>query len=62
MLVDGVEVEYRRLDGTIAGDRVRLIDFENAAANNWAAVNQFTTDNVRRISFVLPEELRQRAS
>ena|SRR5438067_1465629 len=27
-----------------------------------AAVNQFTTDNVRRISFVLPEELRQRAS
>ena len=26
MLVDGVEVEYKRPDGTIAGDRVRLID------------------------------------
>lgn len=42
MLVDGVEVEYRRPDGSIAGDRVRLIDFENAEANDWLAVNQFT--------------------
>jgi type I restriction enzyme R subunit len=42
MIVDGKEVEYRRQDGTIAGDRVRLIDFENPEANDWAAVNQFT--------------------
>jgi type I restriction enzyme, R subunit len=42
MLVDGVDVEYQRADGTIAGDKVRLIDFDNPAANDWLAVNQFT--------------------
>jgi type I restriction enzyme R subunit len=42
MLVDGSEVEYRRQDGSIAGDRVRLIDFDNADANDWLVVNQFT--------------------
>lgn len=42
MLVDGVEVEYRKPDGAIAGDRVRLIDFDNPEANDWLAVNQFT--------------------
>lgn len=42
MLVDGVEVEYRRADGSIAGDHVKLIDFANADENDWLAVNQFT--------------------
>src|SRR5207245_1506294 len=42
MLRDGVPVEYRRDDGSIAGDHVRLIDFENLDANDWLAVNQFT--------------------
>ena len=42
MLVDGVEIEYRRPDGSIAGDRVRLIDFEHPKQNNFVAVNQFT--------------------
>ncbi len=42
MLRDGVEVEYRRPDGSIAGDRVRLVDFARPAANDWFAVNQFT--------------------
>lgn len=42
MLVDGVNVEYRREDGSIAGDQVRLIDFENPDENDWLAVNQFT--------------------
>jgi len=42
MLRDGVEVEYRRPDGSIAGDRVQLVDFANPAANDWFAVNQFT--------------------
>jgi len=42
MLVDGVEVEYRRSDGSIAGDGVRLVDFDNPEANDWLAVNQFT--------------------
>ena len=42
MLVDGIEVEYRQLDGTIRGDRVRLIDFDTPENNDWLAVNQFT--------------------
>jgi len=42
MLVDGVPVEYRRSDGSTAGDLVRLIDFENPENNDWLAVNQFT--------------------
>ena len=42
MLTDGVPVEYRRKDGSIAGDRVRLIDFENPENNDFLAVNQFT--------------------
>jgi type I restriction enzyme, R subunit len=42
MLRDGVPVEYPRADGSIAGDHVRLVDFQNPAANDWLAVNQFT--------------------
>jgi type I restriction enzyme R subunit len=42
MLRDGVEVEYSRADGSIAGDRVRLVDFARPPANDWFAVNQYT--------------------
>ncbi|MCO6438136.1 MAG: type I restriction endonuclease subunit R [Phycisphaerae bacterium] len=42
MLVDGVEVEYAREDGSIAGDRVRLIDFDEPDNNDFLVVNQFT--------------------
>ena len=42
MLVDGVTVEYRRNDGTIAGAQARIIDFDTPANNDWLAVNQFT--------------------
>jgi type I restriction enzyme R subunit len=42
MLRDGVEVEYPRGDGSIAGDWVRLVDFGDVAANDWLVVNQFT--------------------
>ncbi len=42
MLRDGVEVEYRRDDGTIAGDRVHLIDYDEPDNNDWLVVNQFT--------------------
>ena len=42
MLVDGIEVEYRQPDGTIRGERVRLIDFDTPENNDWLAVNQFT--------------------
>jgi len=42
LLRNGVEVEYKRADGSIAGDRVRLVDFTDPAVNDWLAVNQFT--------------------
>ena len=41
MLRDGVEVEYQRPDGSLAGDRVRLVDFSDAGENDWLVVNQF---------------------
>lgn len=41
-LRDGVPVEYKRKDGSIAGDPARLIDFNDPAANDWLVVNQFT--------------------
>ena len=42
MLVDGVTVEYRRVDGSIWGAQVKVIDFETPDNNDWLAVNQFT--------------------
>jgi type I restriction enzyme R subunit len=56
MLRDGVPVEYRREDGSIAGDHVRLIDFDNSGANDWLVVNQFTViegQNNRRPDIVI---------
>lgn len=42
MLTEAVDVEYRRTDGSIAGDKVWLIDFANPDNNDFLAVNQFT--------------------
>ena len=42
MFVDGVTVEYRRPDGSIAGAQAQVVDFERPEANDWLAVNQFT--------------------
>ena len=42
VLRDGVDVEYARPDGSIKGDKVRLVDFDDLLANDWFAVNQFT--------------------
>ena len=42
MLRDGVPVEYPRADGSIAGDHVRLVEFNSVKANDWFAVSQFT--------------------
>lgn len=42
MLVDGIAVECRRKDDSIGGEIVRMIDFDDPAANDWLAVNQFT--------------------
>ncbi len=48
MLVDGVPVEYRRRDGSIAGAQAAVIDWERAEANDWLAVNQLTVIEQRR--------------
>ena len=42
MLRNGVPVEYPRSDGSIAGDDVRLVDFDAAKNNDWLVVNQLT--------------------
>ena len=41
-LVEGIDVEFYVEDGTIRGDKVRLIDFGDPSANDWLAVDQFT--------------------
>ena len=56
MLVDGVTVEYRRKDGSIAGAQARVIDFDAPDSNDWLAVNQFTVaegQHTRRPDVVL---------
>jgi type I restriction enzyme, R subunit len=56
MLVDGVTVEYRRADGSIAGAQAKVIDFESPDNNDWLAVNQFTVaegQHTRRPDVVL---------
>jgi len=42
LIVEGVGVEFYAEDGTIRGDRVRLVDFADPDANDWLAVAQFT--------------------
>ncbi len=42
LLVNGVPVEYRRRDGSIAGARARVLSFDHPESNDWLAVNQFT--------------------
>ncbi|MGB5833281.1 MAG: type I restriction endonuclease subunit R [Thiohalocapsa sp.] len=42
LLIDGVDVEVERADGSIGGDKAWLIDFENLDNNDWLAVNQLT--------------------
>ncbi len=56
MLVDGVTVEYRRKDGSIAGAQARIIDYATPGNNDWLAVNQFTVaegQHTRRPDLVL---------
>ena len=60
LIEEGVPIEYRAADGTIRGDRVRLVDFEGTAGgfdgNDWLAINQFTVierGNTRRPDIVL---------
>jgi type I restriction enzyme R subunit len=41
-LVDGVTVEFRRYDDSIAGAQARVIDFDESDNNDWLVANQFT--------------------
>jgi len=41
-LVDGVAIEVPAPGGGVRGERVRLVDFDDPAANDWLAVNQLT--------------------
>ena len=41
-LVEGVPVEYQRPDGSIGGDLVRVLDYDEPENNEFLAVNQFT--------------------
>jgi len=41
-LIEGVPVEYEHADGTIRGDLMRVLDYENPDENEFLAVNQFT--------------------
>ena len=47
MLVEGVEVEVKRRDGSIQGARVKVIDFDTAKNNRFLAVNQYTVKEVK---------------
>ena len=42
MIVEGVDVEITREDGSIGGDKAWLIDFADPNNNDWMALNQFT--------------------
>lgn len=56
MLVNGIDVEYKRKDGSIAGDKVWLFNFKNPLKNDFLAVNQFTVienNNTRRPDIVI---------
>ncbi len=56
MLVNGVAVEYRTDSGAMRGARVQIVDFDNAGANDFLAVNQFTVTehrNTRRADIAL---------
>jgi type I restriction enzyme, R subunit len=56
MLVNGVTVEYRRPDGSIAGAQAQVLDFSQPDKNDWLAVNQFTVSegqHLRRPDVVL---------
>lgn len=47
MLVSGVDVEYKRKDGSIKNDAVKLFDFDNPKNNEFLAINQFTIEENR---------------
>ena len=47
-LVDGMDVEYRAADGSVASAHVNLMNSVETETNDWLAVNQFTVTEGRR--------------
>lgn len=47
---DGVDVEFMRSDGSVAGDKVRLVEYGDVESNDFLAVNQYTIieNNINR--------------
>ena len=67
MLVNGVTVEYRDLDGAIRGAQARAVDFEEVENNDWLAVKpvhrrreQARTPSRRRVVRERPAARRAR--
>ena len=57
-LTDGIDVEVRRPDGSVGGDKLWLVDFEHPEKNDWVVVSWKMADNPR-IAYkilVLPEQ------
>lgn len=48
LLVNGVEVEYQRADGSIRGAQVQVLDYDDPANNDWLALNQFVVVENKR--------------
>ncbi len=42
LLTEGVDIEFVVADGEIKGDKVWLLDFDDASNNDWLVTNQFT--------------------
>ena len=42
MLVEGITVERRALEGDVSSVQVKVVDFENPGMNDWLAANQVT--------------------
>jgi type I restriction enzyme R subunit len=56
LLMDGVTIEYRRPDGSIAGAQARVVDFGESENNDWLAAHQFTVvenKHTRRMDVLL---------
>jgi type I restriction enzyme, R subunit len=47
MMTDGVDIEVQEADGSIAGRKAWLVDFDDPGQNDWLAVNQFTVIEAR---------------
>ena len=56
LLTDGIDVEYRTLDGETRGDKAWLVDFARPERNDLLVVNQFTVkcgNSTRRADLVM---------